>query len=500
MRLRIVLAVGIVIALALCIYKFRASDDSTHRKIVPVTARNFASSDSDGKRYQKIMESVPDNALKDFFVVIANDDDDLAAFLDGARKEGLDVRKSVESLGIALVCVPDEDARKKLVECIPARASMEYDYITFSPDLADAGAISGAEPLGTAPGVATGCPDDVGWGRGVSLAVLDMKVLPHPALAATSVVLFDDNDLQNAGGWHATSMASIVCGQEDGILGIARGVKLMNFVVMGGNGRGDSFSIAKGIADAVNAGAAVICVQSATEGDARAVELAVHYAKDHNALIVAPLGCAGNKLYPASIDEVLSVGAVDGAGDIVGRDGVLPDLYAPGAGIAAAVQGGTISGVNGSGAAAMIVAGAISGLMYENHGMSVYAAVDLIREYADRSGLYQAGEDVGVLNVDRTRNRTIQGLRDMAITGVDVQPNQSGGESVRVAVQNKGTAMTGFSLEVTVGGKVYKFSNQGLRANEFQIFTFDVPVGEEGRISAVVSTQAQDRNPDNNVW
>ena len=500
MRLRTALAAGIVVAFALCVYKFWPSDSRTHGKAVPKALKTYHSSGTDdGNRYLRMMENVPDNALKDLFVVLADDDGDLDAFLDAAQAAELDVRKPVRELGIALVCVSDEATRKKLVECLPDRASLEYDYVAVSPDIADAHYFSGAEALDTSVSTATGCPDDPSWGRGVSFALLDMKLMAHPSLALKSVIQFDDSELQNKSAWHATAMASIVGGSAENLSGIARGAKILNFVVIGGDVFGDSYDIAKAIADAVLGGASVICPQSATEGDSRAIALAVHFAKDKNALVVAPSGCSGKKLYPADTDDVFSVGAIDGAGNIVGNVEEVSDIYAPGVGVPVAGGGGNIVPASGCGVAATIVAGAISGLIYENPGMSTYTAAELLREYADRSGLYAESEEVCVIDVDRVRNRTVQGLRDIAVTGVDVQPNATGGRSVRVAVRNRGTATTGFSLEVTDGVKAFRFANQGLSANQFQIFSMDFPPSD-GEISASVRTMGEDDRPDNNVW
>ena len=292
MRLRIILAAGIVIALALCVYKFWPGTERARRQVATGAQKaNVSHEDKSDQARLRMLENVPENAIAGLFIVVANDEGDLDAFLAAAQKVGLEVRKTVPEIGVALVAAADKEARAKLVACIPQRSSVEYDFISSCTDIADAPVLTGLEPLGSSPGPILGCPDDVNWGKGISLALLDMKVLPHPTLVAASIVQYAEADVPEGKGWHATAMASLVCGRGDDMTGVARSVRILNYTVMGNDGHGDTFSIVKGIVDAVGAGALVVCVQSATDEESRAQELAVRVVQaDLSALSVVQTG------------------------------------------------------------------------------------------------------------------------------------------------------------------------------------------------------------------
>jgi subtilisin family serine protease len=86
------------------------------------------------------------------------------------------------------------------------------------------------------------------------------------------------------------------------------------------DGNGESFTIAKGIVAAVDAGANVISLSLGLTHDARPVERAVEYAADRGVVLVAAAGNRGTDTaimpcvdFPADRDEVIAVAAVDDA-------------------------------------------------------------------------------------------------------------------------------------------------------------------------------------------
>ncbi|HNX03970.1 MAG TPA: S8 family serine peptidase [Opitutales bacterium] len=495
MRLRILLAVALILAAGLCVYKFSRSTERLRAKEARPTAA--AEAPKPGRnRLMQYMESPSGDAVPGLFVVISDSESDFSQFHADAKKQGLDVVSDCEAMRIALVSAPDADSRAALCKILPPRSLLEYDFVSRSPEMPLSS--TAQDGFGKDAPASIGCPDDADWGRGVSLALLDEAVVAHPELASSTIVRFGDSAPTQAGS-HGTAMASIICGRGEGVSGVARSVRLINFVVSDAGGTGDSFRIAKGISDAIDAGASVICCESLVSGDSKALRLAVRRAVDSNVIVVAPVSSGGDLVYPAAIPEVLSVAAVDRSGVPVGTPRTGYSLVAPGAGLSVALPGGSVGPADGTGPAAALVSASLAGILGENPGLGAYPAAELLRNYADRSGL-DSDMGSGIVNLARVRNRTVQGLRDIAVTGVDFTPDAHGGGTARVAVQNKGTATTAFILEVTSAGRVYRFPNPGLAGNHFEIYSVAIPDAGDGQISANAVTQVADMNPDNNVW
>jgi hypothetical protein len=185
------------------------------------------------------MEHSPRDAVAGSIIVIVPDPSDFEAFLDSASRAGVDLRRPVPELGIALVQAPQKADRERLLDCMPARSLLDYDFSTFCPDLAELSLPGDQVSWGEIPGSAIGVPDDVNWGKGVRLALLDTRVGPHYVLAASSIVQYGGAGLSAGAGWHGTAMASVICGRDASVTGVSPSVQLMAFPVLGADGSGD---------------------------------------------------------------------------------------------------------------------------------------------------------------------------------------------------------------------------------------------------------------------
>ena len=495
MRLRLLLAVALILAAGLCVYKFTRPSERRHAQ-KPQAQVQTLPAERGRNRFEQYMESAPSDAVPGRFIVLSDSDSDFEAFNASARKAGVEVVAECAALRLSLVAAADELARGKLSAALLSRSLLEYDFVSHAPESTLTSNVP--DPFGRDAGRAIGCPDDPAWGRGVSVALLDDAVVSHPELANSSVVRFAEGDAAKTGA-HGTAMASLLCGGGESVKGVIRGARILNFVVCDESGSGDSFRIARAISDAIDAGAGVICCERLVSSDSQALRTAVRRAVESNVLVVAPVPTSGGVVYPSAIPEVLSVAAVDRSGAFIGRPEAGFSLVAPGSGLAVALPGGAEGNADGAGPASVLVAGSIAGILSENPGLGAYPAANLVRDYADRSGLdNETGS--GIVNVARVRGRTMLGVRDIAVTGVDFVPDGKGGGKARVAVQNKGTATAPFTLEVTSGGRVYRFPNTGLAANQFAVYNVDIPDGGDGQISVNAVTPSPDANPDNNVW
>ena len=179
------------------------------------------------------------------------------------------------------------------------------------------------------------------WGQGVTVAVIDTGVESHPTFGEGQLTHLDlVNDGQPFDG-HGTAMASLIGGQDPQAPGIAPGAHILDVRVANGQGYSDSFTLATGIFRAVDGGAQVLNISLGSYGDAPLVRDAIAYAVQHGAVVIAAAGNDQTRnlvAYPAAIDSVVAVGAVDAQFQqaYFSNSGKALDLVAPGVGIQSA--------------------------------------------------------------------------------------------------------------------------------------------------------------------
>ncbi|KWX06917.1 hypothetical protein TR75_04535 [Hydrogenibacillus schlegelii] len=151
-------------------------------------------------------------------------------------------------------------------------------------------------------------------GRGVTIAVVDTGVaLDHPAFRGrlesgvnllTGGAPYDDNG-------HGTALAGILVGGGR-LQGIAPAAKVLPIKALDAFGSGNSYTVARGIREAVDRGAKVIVLSLTDPVYSFAMENALEEAERAGVVVVAAAGNDGGKVpYPAAYPTVLGVGALD---------------------------------------------------------------------------------------------------------------------------------------------------------------------------------------------
>lgn len=297
-------------------------------------------------------------------------------------------------------------------------------------------------------------------GAGVLVAVLDTGVQENSAFPGSRVTSLSvlPAGAQTAGAWqdHGTAVASILLGTQAPVQGISPACSVLSVQVLDAEGHGDTFTLAKGIVQAVDAGARVVNMSLGSHGDSLILRQAVEYALQKGVALVAAVGndATPEVSYPARYDGVLGVTAVDAAGNAMSFANTGPevDIAAPGLGVAAAWTGNHVAGMSGTSISAPFVSGAIADLLAANPTMTGVQAADLLVHYASDVGAPGRDEQngAGILDVGRVWERDIAGIYDAAAGiafGAEGQP------VVDLYVQNRGTEpLDSVALAVDVDG------------------------------------------------
>ncbi|MEU1751383.1 type VII secretion-associated serine protease mycosin [Micromonospora matsumotoense] len=208
----------------------------------------------------------------------------------------------------------------------------------------------------------------ISQGEGVTVAVPDTGVSPHPDLASN---LLRGIDLAEGGtdgrqdqSGHGTGMAGLIAAHgkgRQGALGIAPKAKILPIDVSSKYGS-TADEMAAGLEYATKQGAQVVCVSSGGASNVR-LRKAVKAALQANVVIVAAAGNAPDDsavVYPAAEDGVLAVAGVGrtGAHAPVSVSGPEIDVVAPAVDIYSTSINGKYRKGTGTSDATAIVAGA----------------------------------------------------------------------------------------------------------------------------------------------
>ncbi len=377
------------------------------------------------------------------------DSEALRRFLASLDGTGLRVLDTIPRLNAVRIGFGDPAALENLPDDLKDSG---FVFPVYTPNPPDVAAQAGAVALDNGLRGWLGLSGDTsGYGKGVTIAILDTGVENHPAITATVVrtelvPLPDDPAAQNG---HGTAVASLIVGSHQLVPGVAPGADLLSIRVADDAGVSNSFTLARGIMDAIDAGAQIINISMGSYGDSPLLHDAVQAAADAGVVIVA---AAGNDAmpalaYPAAYPEVLGVGAVDATGTHLDfsntGDGIAAS--APGFGINAAWTGDSLVSFSGTSASVPIVGGAIAATMSQGSGPSLDApqAAELLLENLDEAG--RAGPDAlyggGVVDLGRTLRRDEPGIVDVAVASNILEESQTPGlnPELFVTVENRGT-------------------------------------------------------------
>lgn len=178
-------------------------------------------------------------------------------------------------------------------------------------------------------------------GEGITVAVIDTGVSRVPDLKQTEFVkgydfVNDKSDASDDNG-HGTHVAGTIAQSTNngyGVAGIAYQAKIMPLKVLSGSGSGTISDIADAIRFAADNGADVINMSLGGGGENGLMKEAIDYAYDKGVVIIAAAGNSNQNSasYPARYPKVISVSAVDSAGNKApySNYGAGVDISAPG--------------------------------------------------------------------------------------------------------------------------------------------------------------------------
>lgn len=268
---------------------------------------------------------------------------------------------------------------------------------------------------------------------------------------------------------HGTNVASILGAHANNnvhIAGYNQTVRILPVKVLNSTGQATNSTVTQGIIDAADAGAKVLNLSLGGSTYSPAMEMAVAYAREEGAVVIAAAGndkLEGNPvMYPAAYPGVIAVGATnlnDGSGAF-SNTGPYLDLAAPGVGILVVGPGDGLFIGDGTSFAAPYVAGLAAQLLAVNPALTPDQVENLLTSTAT---------DLGPVGWDETFGHGIinplEALCGVGACEVVTAPSAPtsptavpGNQQVTVSwdapVNNGGSPVTGYTVTVSPGGQV----------------------------------------------
>lgn len=347
------------------------------------------------------------------------------SFLRQAHAEGLKINGSIKNLRVVRV-VFDRSTRQSdfLARFNDVELVVENDTVETPEPVMQTSAVGfKSDPLNF-----LGVKSTEGWGKGVTVAVVDSGIVDHRAIQS-KVKHFDlIGGADGITSHHGTAVASLIAGDSNHIKGVSPAVSLLDFRALSDDGQGNAFTVSSAIVMAADQGAQIINLSLGTQSDNPILFDAVNYALDKGVILVAAVGNegAGKVSYPAAYEGVVGVGAIDALENYQGFSNRGPevDIVAPGVEVKAASFNESIIYFSGTSAAAPIVSGALAYKKSVNPEMSNEELIDFVKQSSNDAG--PPGSDnyygEGILNVGRMEASTAGVYKDIAASGFFLEP------------------------------------------------------------------------------
>ena len=461
------------------------------------------------------------DVIDDEYLLRFESDGDLESFLRAARGAGVDVLGVLQDWRLVRVRAPSGDRLKESLAAVDGQVRYEHNAYVRLPRIPEpspnAGGTGHPRPFGSRAVRWLGVDgENATWGTGVTIAILDTAIVPHPSLLEERIrrisLVAVPKDAPDDYAGHGTAVASLIAGSSAGVQGISPGATLLGIEVLGPDGTGDTFTLVQGILTAVDEGASVVSMSVGTTADSSLLLEAISYAVEQGVVVVAAAGNggAGAVTFPAAYEDVLAVTAVDAEGERLASAnyGEEIDIGAPGYGVHAAWTGDEVVSFSGTSAAVPFVSGALAGVLSQSPAINPADAAGVLLDYADDNGAPNSDPEYGegVLNVGRVQSRDESGIHDLAVSShyIDEGAGDEHSCTVLVSVQNRGTEpVQSAEVDVSLDGVVSTFRVGPIAVGEVatQPIVVDLRRLDEAETVEVLSTarlsETQDAVPGN---
>ena len=482
--------------------------------------QEIASKQEDAPQAQESIPTIPSEsplALPNELLIRFANREAMERFEQASQGRGLSILDRSDALLSLRVGYRDAEGRGAIGILAGDDATIDRNYIVVTPTLPESPETTGNRSFENSAldwiGVAS---DNSEWGKDITIAVLDTGILAHSALNDADIrsVSLVENEAADDRAYnsHGTAIASLLAGEGTGV---APASSLIGIQVMEDNGTGDSFTLARGIVEAVDLGASVISMSLGSYGASSTLDGAISYALDRNVVLVASAGndSFGALTYPARYEGVIGVSAVDANAQTASFSnfGLGTDIAAPGVGLFAAWNQDEWASFSGTSAATPLVSGSIAALLSLDPRLEPTEAANLLLEYANDAG--PAGEDpyygTGALNIGRVLERDQKGIADASVASIflDTQSANEGVVPLQLNIENRGTELLrtvtltlqendGFPQRIYLGAiPVNETTTHTLYLSESQL---ESPSGYSVRVETSLGSQSDD-HPENDA-
>ncbi len=282
---------------------------------------------------------------------------------DLAKRLGAKITGRVDEFGAYRLKFADENAARQALASLNGNTDFDVDYNYSVPRPV------GAEALAATSALSLALKPDASPPAGqLVVGLIDAAVQknsPYSEFLLAGVSVAGDAAPGSASPTHGTSMfETLLRGlastqDKDG----TTSVRVLPVDVYGNSESTSTFEVARGIVEALNAGAKIINLSLASPGDSQLLHNVIIKGAERGALFIAAAGNEPNTLpnYPAAYPEVLAVtaGGKNGLASYANR-GEFVDVVAPGSSII--YFGGKAYMVSGTSASTAYISGLAAGM------------------------------------------------------------------------------------------------------------------------------------------
>lgn len=344
------------------------------------------------------------------------------------------------------------------------------------------------------------------WGKGITIAILDTGIADHIAfkngIKRINLVPLP-GDLSTLNG-HGTAVASLIFSDNPVAPGVAPAATPLSIRIADDQGSSNSFLIAQGIIAAVDAGAPIINISLGGSGESKPVEMAMNYARERGAIVVAAAGNTGTEgvMQPAAHPSAIAVGAVDANNQPMSFStrGNEVAISAPGFGVNVAYPGDSAARVNGTSFSTPIVSGVIAAVA-TSQNLTIQQASDRVLNHLN--DISTEGKDNftggGVPNMGTIMNVGISGRYDASINSIYASENNQ----ISLLVQNLGSeTLINTAVDVNINGTATQANITTLAPMQTRVINLPYhqsqPLNVQGTVR-LTSGQA-DQRPQNDTF